>query len=369
MRTRWITGAAAFLIVPFVLQGCGFGNNEGSEDMDEPPEEVTEEIEWGELEGETEEGEETETEAELEEGSSEESSNDSAETETVERELYLLDEEGMVVPQTFELPKEEGVLNQSLEYLVSDGPLTSMLPNGFRAVLPAGTEVDVNLKEGTAITDFSTEFRDYDPKHEQAILQAVTWTLTQFENVDDVSLRINGYEQETMPVNNTPIGESYSRENGINLENGQVSDMTGSDSVTIYFLSQNQEDAYYVPVTRRVEGQEDGNMLEAAMDELAKGPAADSSLYDVFREGTSLANEVTMEGETASLLFNEGLLTEQEGTAIAEEALHAIALSATEVEGVQEVELNVEGVEDVVKVTGESIEPLARPALVNADIS
>ncbi|WP_246031680.1 GerMN domain-containing protein [Salibacterium salarium] len=367
MKTRWISGAAAFLIVPFVLQGCGFGNNEGSGEMDEPPEEVTEEIEWEDLESGDEEG--GTEEEEMEESSSEEGNETDGNTDTVERELYLLDEEGMVVPQTFELPKEEGVLNQSLEYLVSEGPLTSMLPNGFQAVLPAGTEVDVHLTEnGTAITDFSPEFRDYDPKHEQSILQAVTWTLTQFENVDDVSFQINGYEQETMPVNDTPIGESYSRENGINLENGQVSDMTGSDSVTIYFLSQNQDASYYVPVTRRIKGQEEGSLLGAAMEELVKGPSPESSLYDVFREGTSLADEVTIDGKTASLSFNEGLLTEQEGTAVSDEALHAIALSATEFEGIEEVELNVEGVDDVVKVNGESVEPLARPALVNADL-
>ncbi len=371
MKTKWFIGTAVFLTVPFILQGCGFGNNEAT-NMDEPPEE-TEEIEWQEFD-EMEPGDETEANEEEEaEGSEEQKEADEEEGngETAERELYLIDEEGMVVPHTFELPVQEGTLKQSLEYLVQDGPLTSMIPNGFQAVLPPGTEVDVNLKEdGTAIADFSPEFRDYDPKNEQAILQAVTWTLTQFENVDQVKFQINGYEQDTMPAENTPIGDAYSRENGINLDSGSVADMTNSDSVTVYFLSQTGDSSYYVPVTRRVESFDEAETLDVTIEELIKGPSSASSLHGVIREGASLEDTPSIDGDTASLFFNEGLLTEQEGTAISDEALHAITLSATEVAGVEKVELDVEGAEEVIQVSGESLNgPVSRPASVNANHS
>ena len=53
----------------------------------------------------------------------------------------------MVVPQTFELPKTESAAKQALEYIVKDGPVSEILPNGFQAVLPAGTEIiGVNFK-------------------------------------------------------------------------------------------------------------------------------------------------------------------------------------------------------------------------------
>ncbi|SFP72762.1 GerMN domain-containing protein [Salibacterium halotolerans] len=353
MKMPW--KAAAVLTVPFILQGCGFGSDEAG-NMDEPPEEVTEEIAW----------EDFEEAAQEDESSSSGDEKKTAEEETVERELYLIDENGMVAPQTFSLPKTEGVLKQSLEHLVSGGPISQMVPNGFQAVLPPGTEVDVRLDEnGTAVTDFSPEFRDYEPEKEQAVLQAVTWTLTQFENVNDVSFQINGYQQETMPVNGTPIGETYSRDQGINLDSGSVSDMTDSSSVTVYFLSQVGENSYYVPVTRRISGDEEDNKLDAAMNELVRGPSPDSNLHSVFREGTTLAEPSQVKQQTASLFFNEGLLSGQNGS-VSQQALHAVALTATELEGVENVELNVEGAEEVLRVNGKSLdEPLARPALVN----
>ncbi|SDH35121.1 germination protein M [Alteribacillus persepolensis] len=368
MKGKWLMAAAAFLIVPFVLQGCGFGNNEVSTDMDEPPEELSEDVQWEEFGDMAEEQDESAEEPAESEKEQAENTEDGSQT-VAERELYLISEDGMVVPHTFELPAEEGALRQSLEYLVQDGPISTMIPNGFQAVLPPGTEVDVHLTEdGTAVADFSPEFRDYDPNNEQAVLQAVTWTLTQFDNVDQVKFQINGYDQDTMPVENTPIGEAFSRENGINLDNGDVADMTNSGSVTVYFLSQTGDSTYYVPVTRRVENFDKSEELQVVMEELMKGPSSSySSLHGVIRDGAELQEETALGGETASVFFNEAILTEQEGTAISEEALHAITLSATEIEGVETVELNVEGVDEVIQVSGEPVnEPLSRPASINA---
>ena len=78
----------------------------------------------------------------------------------------------------------------------------SMVPShpicqGTRAVLPAGTEVEVNITEsGTAIVDFSNEFATYAPEDEQGILEAITWTLTQFDTINDVVIWINGHPQD-----------------------------------------------------------------------------------------------------------------------------------------------------------------------------
>ena len=69
-------------------------------------------------------------------------------------ELYLIDKNGYVVPQTLELPKSEGVAKQALEYLVKDGPVTEILPNGFRAVIPTDTQMSVKIDEGVAVVDF-----------------------------------------------------------------------------------------------------------------------------------------------------------------------------------------------------------------------
>ncbi|WP_353626310.1 GerMN domain-containing protein [Bacillus sp. JCM 19041] len=214
-------------------------------------------------EGEGEEGEEGEDEV----------SPDAAQESRNLRELYLIDSDGMVVPQTLTLPKTESLMKQSLEYLVVDGPLQELLPSGFRGVIPAGTEVEVNhLKEDkVAIANFSAEFGDYNPNDEKRIFEAITWTLTQFPEVEEVKIEVDGIELDKMPQNETPIVGNLTRADGINLDSSGVVDFTNSEDLTLYFLSSYENQSYYVPVTRRVENVD--NAIASAVDELINGPA------------------------------------------------------------------------------------------------
>src|SRR5699024_7468850 len=104
----------------------------------------------------------------------------------IQRELYVIDKHGLVVPQVFNLPKTESAAAQAVQYLVKDGPLTEQLPSGFQAVLPVGTEVlGVNLLEdGTLIVDVSEEFSEYQADDELKMMQAITHTLTQFDGIE-----------------------------------------------------------------------------------------------------------------------------------------------------------------------------------------
>ncbi|MFC0557851.1 GerMN domain-containing protein [Halalkalibacter alkalisediminis] len=334
------------------MTACSFGSNEATNEMDTPPTNYLEEDESLELEDGTEE-------KEPEEGTD----GEEATEEPIKRELYLIDSNGLVVPQTMDLPKTQSVLKQSLEYLVDGGPVTDMLPNGFRAVIPAGTEVDVDLKDGIAIADFSEEFKSYDPSQERQVLEAITYTLTQFENVDSVQIRINGHKQDMMPVSGTPIGEGVSRANGINIETGDVTDVVNSKGVTLYFLAQNGDNTYYVPVTRRVSLGEDA--LAASVKELLKGPSLQSNLLTDFRQGVALVDEPMYENGMVTLNFNESILTQNQSTAVSFEVMDMLALTLTEQEGIEKVAIQVNGEADVLTESGEVAEPVSRPSLVN----
>ncbi|MED4164572.1 GerMN domain-containing protein [Halalkalibacterium halodurans] len=342
-----------------VFAACSSGANEALNEMDTPPVNYVEEGESLELEEEGVPEDEDEREEKGEEGDEE-----SAVEETVNRELYLLDENGMVVPQTLPLPKSDGVLKQSLEYLVEGGPVTNLLPNGFQAVLPPDTEISVNLEDGVAVVDFSKEFTEYDGEKEQQILQSITWTLTQFENVEKVKLQVNGHELEKMPVNGTPIGDGYSRANGINLESGDVVDVVNSEAVTLYFLAQSGDQTYYVPVTRRVNVKD--NSFATAVEELLNGPMVTSPLVTDFRNGVELLDEPKYENGVVTLNFNEALLSQMQATAVSDEIINMLALTLTEQDGVEKVAIQVNGETNILNEQGEFVaEPVSRPSQVN----
>jgi germination protein M len=293
-------------------------------------------------------------------------SKEEADAETVMTELYLIDKNGYVVSQSIPLPGQESVAKQALEYLVKNGPIENILPNGFRAVLPADTQVTVDIKDGKAIADFSPEFNNYQPEDEQKILQSVTWTLTQFDSVENVELRVNGYPLTEMPVNGTPIDEKgLTRKVGINVDTSGVVDPTSTKPLTVYYVSQTDDKSYYVPVTKRVSSNS-VDEVKAVVNELIEGPGYSSSLASDFT-GAKLLDDPKLEDGTVTLNFNEAVYGSLEEKMVSEHMLNSLVLSLTEQKGIKGVSILVNGEATVVSKDGETVtEPVTRPENVNA---
>jgi germination protein M len=356
MQLRFKRGGLLFLFLSLMLtiSGCGFLGEKTSEKIDPP---VNEEnyVEEGEsLDGDS-----------TGEATGEEDNTDQA-ANTTQRVIYLIDKNGYVVPQTFNLPVVSGVANQALEYMVKDGPITNMLPDDMQAVLPAGTVINgVDIKEGTAVVDFSEEFKEYTAESEQKILQAITFTLTQFDTVNNVKLRVAGKDLATMPVNGTPIGDGVSRANGINLDEGSVVDIQNSETVTLYFLANHGDNNYYyVPVTRRISETDD--LISKTIEELVKGPAYDSNLVSDFSGDVELLSKPVIKDDVVTLNFNKNLLGDIGGLAISNEVLNAIVLSITENREIKQVAIQVDGKSEFLNAEGEEFTaPVTRPESVN----
>jgi len=293
---------------------------------------------------------------------------DAKQNQTIDRELYLIDHNGYVVPQTLHLPKEEGMAKQALGYLVKDGPVTDQLPNGFQAVLPANTEVlGMNTqKDGTCVVNFSSEFKQYQPQDELKIFQSLTWTLTQFDNIKRVKIQVEGKALNHMPVNKTEIDQGLSREDGINFERGSVVDIMNSKPVTVYFLSQNNAgDTYYVPVTRRISNDE-VDSYSAIIKELVKGPSDYSNLVSDFDPDTKLVSKPEYQHGKLILNFNEGIFGNIAKNMINDNVLNPLVLSLTEQPGVNSLEIQVNGKKEALNQQGKLISsPVTRPKDVN----
>jgi germination protein M len=341
---------SAVLVTSVLLSGCGLFGGEEKTQMD-PPQEVTY-VEENDESVVTEETTETTAREEV------------AET-NVMTELYLIDKDGFVVPQTVALPKTEGVATQALQYLVENGPVSEMLPNGFRAVLPADTQVSVNVKDGVATVDFSKEFKNYQKEDEKKILESVTWTLTQYDSIQKVKFQMNGHEMTEMPVNGTPISNEVSRNNGINLDTSEVVDITNTKPVTVYYLGGDESNYYYVPVTKRVSNNTKDSVV-AVVNELVKGPNYSSGLVSEFLPEVKLLEDPKVADGKVTLNFNEAIYGSFEEKMVSQHLLTSLVLSLTEQKGIESVAVMVDGDANIVNENGDKLtEPVTRPEKVN----
>ncbi len=345
---------SSVMISSLLLSGCGLLDFEWKQKIDPPKEEsLTDDT----------------SKISTEEGTAEKENKDQnvAAENTLKTELYLVDKNGYVVPQTLDLPKTNSVAKQALEYLVQGGPVTDMLPNGFKAVIPAETNVsvDIDKKDKVATVNLSKEFKNYKKEDELKILQSITWTLTQFDSVDKVKLQLNGYALKEMPVNKTPIKDGLTRANGINIDTTDVLDITNTRAVTVYYLGEEDDSYYYVPVTRRVSNKVDNN-IQAAVDELIKGPSYTSKLVSDFSEEARLLDEPKVENGKVTLNFNESIVNSLDKKKVSQHLLESLVLSLTEQKGIESVALTVNGKTDLLNEKGEKLtKPVTRPENVN----
>ena len=364
-RKLVLTGTVGLIVF---LAGC-FQGEQTMEEMD-PPQQAEEVDQLEDPEMETDEDPENAEDEADEEAAPEENTEDTPE-ETVPREIYLIDSTGMVASQVIELPKTETkeVATQVLEHLVKGGPVTSMLPNGFQAVLPEGTEViGLNLQEdGTMIVDLSEEFKDYEAEDEVKVLEAMTHTLTQFENVERINLWINGEPLDEMPVDGTPIENGYSRANGINYMNTDTVDLTVSEAITMFYPAEHNDNRYYVPVTQYVEGTGE-EFYDSIVEELVNGPKYNKNLIHVFNGSTMLTEDPELKDGILELTFNQSILSSDENSMIADEVMETLVRTLTEQEDVEGVNVQVENVDQLVNENGEAYtEPVTKQAFIETE--
>lgn len=337
------TIAVTVLASSMYLSGCGLFNSDKKEQID-PPNKVTYDQKAGVK------------------------TNKKAIENAVMTELYLLDKNGYVVAQTLPLPKSTSVAKQALQYLVKGGPVEESLPNGFQAVLPANTEVKgVSIKDGTALVDFSNDFKKYKAEDEQKILQSITWTLTQFNTVKKVEIEINGHKLSQMPVKGTAINPNgLTRKDGINVDTSGVVDITNTHPLTVYYPAQNNaSEVYYVPVTKRISNTEN-NDIKAIVSALAKGPKQNSNLVSAFSSDVQLLSDPKVENGNVTLNFNEEIISSFESKQISGEVLDPLVLSLTELPDIQKVSIEVNGSTKLVDEKGKSLtKPVTRPEKVN----
>jgi germination protein M len=281
--------------------------------------------------------------------------------------LYFKDSNGFVAPISMAIPNAEQIAQQSLAYMVEGGPEQALLPPGFTALLPKGTQVKgINIlkEKKLAVVDFSNAFSSYNAQDERKIMEAVVWTLTGFPSVDQVQFKLEGKVMTEMPVYNTPLAEPLSRKMGINLEIAPGINVGQATPVTLYF--QNNTDGnftYFVPVTRMIKRTD--QPTTAVVDQLIQGPIAGKGLSAVVAADTKVL-KVQLTEDHSLITVDLNSPTSTDGTKISANSLESMILSLTESTGAAQVQFTVNGEKKALADdTLNYAKPVTRPAHVN----
>jgi germination protein M len=280
-------------------------------------------------------------------------------------ELYAMNQDGYVLPFSTKL-QGKSLAKSSLESLVEGSASSKILPKGAKGVLPKDTKVlGVKIKNEVATVNFSRELQNYKAQDETKILNAITWTLTGFRNIKSVNLQIQGKDLAVMPKGKS-VAQGLTRADGINVEVANGVDISSSMPVTLYFISQSEDNSiHYVPVTRLVN--RSANVGETVVKELVRGPLENSHLIGPLDTATTV-KEVKLSGKQITANFGKEILQYNDQTAASKSAIDSIVLSLTQNMNANKVKIVVDGKTTigVLNNQGKSVDlPVTRPKQIN----
>ena len=258
--------------------------------------------------------------------------------QTMSTVVYYQDNYGYLVPVMCNVAYQDGIAKATLKMMVQS-PENDMNAArlGLRTVLPENTTFDLDISEGLARIDLSKEVLGLaDAAAESNMVTAIVQTLTEFDSVDRVEFLIDGQKREKL-THGTDVSGTFER-GDINLETAVSASRDESlQAVQLYFPCESGN--VVVPVTRMVYPRAD---LNTALTELAKGPSTSSPLENTLPSGCGLISVELADG-VARVNFTREFADMVENTDGGRLALKALVLTCTQFEGVEEVEVFVEG--------------------------
>lgn len=244
--------------------------------------------------------------------------------------IYLIDSDDYVARTSISTCKCDGKdkAKDLLEGLIIGGGKSSIIPNGFRSIIPPGTTVlNIELKDKVITIDFSKELLEVNEKEEKKMIEAITYTLTSIDGIDKVIIKVEGEEITKLPSGNnipTVLDRSY----GINKSYDLVN-TSNIESYTVYYVNEYNDNKYYVPVTKYVNGKSD-DPIKVIIKELSSSPIYETNLMSYLNASAQL-NNYQLIGDNLKLNFNNLLLNDLDEKNILEEVIYTISLSVNNI--------------------------------------
>lgn len=230
------------------------------------------------------------------------------ETMLIKRKVYLKNSQGLLVPLTINIEHYED-RTEEIKLLISKLKNNVEVQPGFKGLLDQDVELlNVDINDSLLTLDFNESFNKYEKNDEIRIIESLVWTCSQYRDISQIKILVNGVELTKMPVGNCPVPRVLDNKFGIN--NHVFTHKPNMDNITVYYEDVTSEELVYVPVTIQVE--KNSNQIKSIVNALEQDIPTYTSLKKAkvlkqieFNELPSILNDVLNIDLTASSLVDE----------------------------------------------------------------
>lgn len=255
--------------------------------------------------------------------------------DSVKSPIYLVDKNNYVSRINI-LKKGENVLDNIknvINSLTIDSDNSIYLPNGFSAVIPKNTKLkDITLSNKVLKLNFSQEFLNIETDKQVQMLEALIFSLLEFDEVDSILIFIEE-EQLTKLKNGMLLPNLLDKNFGIN-KNYDISSLKNISKTTTYYTASFDDLIYYVPVTNLTNDNSD--KVQIIIKNLKSSPIYQTNLTSYLASSVNLQNYEILEN-TINLNFDNNLIANVNNSSILEEVKYSIYLSLRDTYNIKSV--------------------------------
>lgn len=184
----------------------------------------------------------------------------------VKRKVYLLSNDGIVVPVTISFEKRQGIADE-LYYMISLLKEDNNLDKNLKGVLNKDTAItELIIQDKVLTVGFSKEFTNYNQKNELRIVEALVWTLSQYDEIKAVNIKVDGKLLTKMPLGKTPLPKDMTKDIGIN--NHVFPGLLNAKRVVTYYQKTIGEQVMFVPVSNNLMEDEISVFFELSLNKI-----------------------------------------------------------------------------------------------------
>lgn len=257
--------------------------------------------------------------------------------------IYLLSDDELLVETNVSIV-DDGNLENKIKALIRHLSEVSsdIIPNGLNCVLSKKVQLlDVKVIDGIVNLNFSKDILSLKDKKLVRLIEAVSFTLLDLEEVQGISILVDGTNINETEQN---IPSIITKDFGINKRY----DIKHTDNIVkyvVYYSKKIDDDVYYVPITKYINSSED--KISIIIDDLSSSYIYKPNLISIVNEQLELIDYQLSSSEMI-LNFNNSIFLN--GNEIKEEVVYPVINTIFSNYDVESVILKVNG-EEILKKT------------------
>ena len=169
--------------------------------------------------------------------------------------IYLLNKDNYLVKVDILINPEE-VSKQALEIL-KNLYTSNKKYNNLKGLIPINTKINkIDYVNNTLIIDFSSDLLKVNKDLEEKVIESIVYSLLEIKGVNNIQIKIDGKIVNKLEKSNITLPDILDNSFGIN-KTFAINSLKDIQSVVLYYVFNNDNSDYYVPVTKYINSRED----------------------------------------------------------------------------------------------------------------